>query len=94
MASLEPTSIDFEQARLRGGARVEAFTVGQGFGPDLTYLVGLVAAGELDPQVGWRGPLGQGRRGGLCPAGPAGAGQGHAGGLDVIGRPEPLEEAS
>ena len=56
MASLEPTSIDFEQARLRGGGRIEAFTVGDHFGPDLAYLIGLVAAGELDPQVGWRGP--------------------------------------
>ena len=56
MASPEPTSIDFEQARLRGGGRVEAFTVGDHFGPDLAYLIGLVAAGELDPQVGWRGP--------------------------------------
>lgn len=57
MASLEPTTIDFEQARLRGGdTRIEAFAVGPGFGPDLAFLVGLVAAGELDPQVGWRGP--------------------------------------
>jgi NADPH:quinone reductase-like Zn-dependent oxidoreductase len=30
--------------------------VGDHFGPDLAYLIGLVAAGELDPQVGWRGP--------------------------------------
>lgn len=56
MASLEPTSIDFEQARMRGGGRIEAFTVGDHFGPDLAYLIGLVAAGELSPQVGWRGP--------------------------------------
>jgi NADPH:quinone reductase len=57
MASLEPTTIDFEQARLRGGnTRIEAFAVGPRFGPDLAFLVGLVAAGELDPQVGWRGP--------------------------------------
>jgi NADPH:quinone reductase len=57
MASLEPTSIDFEQARQRGGdTRIEAFAVGPGFGPDLAFLVGLVAAGELDPQVNWRGP--------------------------------------
>jgi NADPH:quinone reductase len=56
MASLEPTSIDFEQARLRGGGRIEAFTVGPGFGADLAYLVDLVAAAELDPQVDWRGP--------------------------------------
>jgi NADPH:quinone reductase-like Zn-dependent oxidoreductase len=56
MASLEPTSINFEQARMRGGGRIEAFVVGTGFGPDLSFLFGLVAAGELDPQVGWRGP--------------------------------------
>jgi NADPH:quinone reductase-like Zn-dependent oxidoreductase len=56
MASLEPTSINFEEARLRGGGRIEAFVVGPGFGPDLSFLVGLVAAGQLDPQVGWRGP--------------------------------------
>jgi NADPH:quinone reductase-like Zn-dependent oxidoreductase len=56
MASLEPTSINFEQARMRGGGLIEAFVVGAGFGPDLSVLGGLVAAGELDPQVGWRGP--------------------------------------
>jgi NADPH:quinone reductase-like Zn-dependent oxidoreductase len=56
MASLEPTTIDFEQARLRaGGVRVEAFVVGPGFGADLPYLVSLLAAGMLDPQIGWRG---------------------------------------
>jgi NADPH:quinone reductase-like Zn-dependent oxidoreductase len=56
MASLEPTTIDFEAARMRaGGARIEAFAVGDGFGEDLGYLVALLAAGELDPQVGWRG---------------------------------------
>ena len=57
MASLEPTTIDFEQARLRGGdTRIEAFAIGPQFGRDLEFLVGLVAAGELDPQIGWRGP--------------------------------------
>jgi NADPH:quinone reductase-like Zn-dependent oxidoreductase len=57
MASLEPTTIDFEQARLRGGdTRIEAFAIGPGFGPDLAFLVGLVAAGELDVQIDWRGP--------------------------------------
>ena len=55
MASLEPTTIDFEAARIRaGGSRIEAFTVGDRFGEDLAYLVALLAAGELDPQVGWR----------------------------------------
>lgn len=57
MASLEPTTIDFEQARLRGGGtRIEAFAIGPQFGPDLAFLVGLVAAGQLDPQVDWLGP--------------------------------------
>jgi NADPH:quinone reductase-like Zn-dependent oxidoreductase len=56
MASLEPTVIDFEAARVRaGGSRIEAFSVGDRFGEDLAYLVGLLAAGRLDPQVGWRG---------------------------------------
>ncbi len=57
MASREPTTIDFEQARLRGGGtRIETFDIGPGFGPDLEILVALVAAGELDPLVDWRGP--------------------------------------
>jgi len=56
MASLEPTTIDFEAARIRaGGSRIEAFSVGDRFGADLGYLVGLLAAGQLDPQVGWLG---------------------------------------
>jgi hypothetical protein len=56
MASLQPTTIDFEQARLRaGGASIEPFVVGPGFGADLPYLVSLLAAGKLDPQIGWRG---------------------------------------
>jgi NADPH:quinone reductase len=58
VASLEPTFIDFEQARLRGGGRIEAFNVfthGGAFGRDLATLLGWVASGELDPQVGWRG---------------------------------------
>jgi NADPH:quinone reductase len=56
MASLEPTTIDFEAARIRaGGSRIEAFSVGDRFGEDLAYLVALLAAGQLDPQVGWRG---------------------------------------
>ena len=56
-ASLEPSTIDFEQERSRGGdRRIEVFTVGgAGYGTDLSYLVELVALGELDPQIGWRG---------------------------------------
>ena len=57
MASGEPTTIDFEQARRRGGdTRIVAFAVGPGFGPDLAALIELVAAGRLDPLVDWRGP--------------------------------------
>jgi NADPH:quinone reductase len=54
-ASQQPTVIDFEAERQRGGGRrIEPFVVGGGFGPDLAYLTGLLAAGELDPQIGWR----------------------------------------
>jgi NADPH:quinone reductase-like Zn-dependent oxidoreductase len=57
MASLEPTTIDFERERMRaGGTRIEAFVVGSGFADDLSYLAGLLGRGRLDPQVGWRGP--------------------------------------
>ena len=60
MASLEPTTIDFEAARMRAaGTRIETFVVGAGFGPDLAYLVALLDAGELDPQIGWQGPWGR-----------------------------------
>jgi NADPH2:quinone reductase len=56
-ASLEPSTIDFEQERSRGGdRRIEVFTVGgAGYGPDLACLVEMVARGALDPQIGWRG---------------------------------------
>jgi NADPH2:quinone reductase len=54
-ASQQPTTIDFEAQRHLGGNRaIEPFTVGAGFGPDLGYLAGLLARGELDPQIGWR----------------------------------------
>ena len=57
MASLEPTTIDFEQMRHQaGGGRIEAFVVGSSFGADLAELVALLHAGALDPQIGWRGP--------------------------------------
>ncbi len=55
-ASGRPTTIDFEEERLRGGDRhLAPFVVAAPFGPDLTYLVGLLATGGLDPQIGWRG---------------------------------------
>jgi len=57
MASREPTLIDFEQARTRvDRGRLETFNVSTPFGDDLAYLVGLLDKGELDAQVGWRGP--------------------------------------
>jgi NADPH:quinone reductase len=57
MASGQPTTIDFEHARVHNAnARIQAFNIGSRLGPDLAYLVALAAAGRLDPQVGWRGP--------------------------------------
>jgi NADPH:quinone reductase len=55
-AAAAPAAIDFEAARRRGGGRIEAFSVGSAFGPDLAYLLELLADGRLDPQIGWRVP--------------------------------------
>jgi NADPH2:quinone reductase len=56
MASGQPTTIDFEHARIHNaGAHIVAFNVGDRFGPDLDYLARLMAAGRLDSQVGWQG---------------------------------------
>jgi len=58
VASLEPTQLDFEAARLRGGGRIEAFNVfshGGAFGKDLDALLQWTAAGWLSPEIGWRG---------------------------------------
>ncbi len=55
MASDQPTTIDFEAERQFGvHKRLEPFTVRTPFAPDLAYLVELLAAGEIDPQVGLR----------------------------------------
>ena len=55
MASGQPTSIDFEaERRLGARKRLEPFTVRTPLGRDLTYLVELLAAGEIDPQIGLR----------------------------------------
>ncbi|MBU9765758.1 zinc-binding dehydrogenase [Mycobacterium sp. TNTM28] len=55
MASNQPTTIDFEAERRRGNRkRLEPFTVRAPFQADLDYLLGLVADGELDPQIGLR----------------------------------------
>jgi NADPH:quinone reductase len=59
MASRQPTTIDFEHARVHNAnARIQAFNLGTHFASDLAYLAALTAAGRLDPQVGWRGPWG------------------------------------
>jgi NADPH2:quinone reductase len=56
-ASREPTVIDFEEERMKGGLkRLEPFAVAAPFGPDLAYLLHLLDKGELDPQIGWRAP--------------------------------------
>jgi NADPH2:quinone reductase len=55
-AAGQPTTIDLEQVRIHNaGARVQAFTIGNRFGPDLSVLLGLVAEDRLDVQVGWHG---------------------------------------
>jgi NADPH:quinone reductase len=55
MASGQPTTIDFEAERQFGvRKRLEPFTVRTPFGPDLAYLVELLEAGEIDPQIGLR----------------------------------------
>ncbi|PZG22100.1 zinc-binding dehydrogenase [Nonomuraea aridisoli] len=57
MASREPTTIDFEEARVRSArGRIENFTISTPLGADLAHLVNLLATGRLDAQVGWRGP--------------------------------------
>lgn len=53
----QPTTIDFEQVRLRGGhGRLSAFMVGFPMAADLTELLALAGSGRIDPQIGWRGP--------------------------------------
>lgn len=55
MASNQPSTIDFEVERRTGvRKRLEPFTVRTPLGPDLAYLVELLAAVELDPQIGLR----------------------------------------
>ena len=55
MASNQPTTIDFEAERLSGARKsLEPFTVRTPFGPDLGYLMALLAAGEIDAQIGLR----------------------------------------
>ncbi|MFI6802719.1 zinc-binding dehydrogenase [Streptosporangium canum] len=62
-ASREPTTIDFEVAGTRSArGRLENFNVSTPFAADLAYLLHLLETGQLDPQVGWRGPWDQAER--------------------------------
>jgi NADPH:quinone reductase-like Zn-dependent oxidoreductase len=55
MASNQPTTVNFEAERQYGvRKRLEPFTVRTPFGSDLAYLVELLAAGQIDPQIGLR----------------------------------------
>jgi NADPH:quinone reductase-like Zn-dependent oxidoreductase len=55
MASNQPTTIDFEAERqFAVRKRLEPFTVRTPFGPELAYLVELLEASEIDPQIGLR----------------------------------------
>ncbi|MET0898433.1 MAG: zinc-binding dehydrogenase [Mycobacterium sp.] len=55
MASGEPTTINFEEERRIGvRKRLEPFNVRTPFTPALDYLLTLLAAGQLDPQIGLR----------------------------------------
>jgi NADPH:quinone reductase-like Zn-dependent oxidoreductase len=57
MASGQATLIDFEVARTRSArGRLENFNPRTPVGADLAFLVGLLAQGRIDPQVGWRAP--------------------------------------
>jgi NADPH:quinone reductase-like Zn-dependent oxidoreductase len=55
-ASREPTTIDFEEARIRvDGGRIETFVIETPLGGDLAQLVRLAERGTLDLSIGWRG---------------------------------------
>jgi NADPH:quinone reductase len=56
MASKEPTTIDFEEARIgHDRGRIETFNISVPLGSDLQYLVRLAERGRLEVPVGWRG---------------------------------------
>ncbi|MFC4070171.1 zinc-binding dehydrogenase [Actinoplanes subglobosus] len=56
MASKEPTTIDFEQARINHDrGRIETFNITVPLGGDLRFLVRLAEQGRLEIPVGWRG---------------------------------------
>lgn len=54
-ASREPLTLEVSQVEQHTPWRLEHFSVSAPFGPDLETLVELLAADELDPQIGWRG---------------------------------------
>lgn len=56
MASKEPTTIDFEAARINHDrGRIETFNLTLPLGQDLEYLVRLSARQQLNIPIGWRG---------------------------------------
>ncbi|GAA1853516.1 zinc-binding dehydrogenase [Myceligenerans crystallogenes] len=56
MASKEPTTIDFEEARIaHDRGRIETFSISVPLGRDLQYLVDLADRGQLRIPLGWRG---------------------------------------
>jgi NADPH2:quinone reductase len=56
MASKEPTTIDFEEARIgHDRGRIETFNISLPLGDDLAYLVRLAQQGKVEVPVGWRG---------------------------------------
>ncbi|MFI6909264.1 zinc-binding dehydrogenase [Nonomuraea sp. NPDC050394] len=59
-AAKQPTLIDFERAGSASArGRIENFNVSAPFGPDLAHLLALLDQGELEVEIGWRGPWGQ-----------------------------------
>lgn len=55
-ASREPLILEVPQVEQHTPWRLEHFSVTAPFGPDLETLVTLLAADNLDPNIGWRGP--------------------------------------
>ncbi|MFD9942336.1 zinc-binding dehydrogenase [Nonomuraea sp. NPDC059023] len=59
-AAKQPTLIDFERAGSASArGRIENFNVSAPFGPDLAHLLTLLERGELEVEIGWRGPWDQ-----------------------------------
>ncbi len=58
-ASRAPLTLEVLQVEKHRAWRLERFQVSTPFADDLADLVELVGRGELDPQIGWRGPWDQ-----------------------------------